>query len=329
MKIVVVGASSGGMEALKTLVAELPADLLAAVFVVNHLAADASLEPLLRALNKAAKLSCTQAEDGEAFVQRHVYLAPPDHHLLIGKRKMRVTKGARENRWRPGIDPLFRSAAANHGHDVIGVLLTGHLNDGTAGLLAVKRCGGIAVVQDPMDAAYADMPRSAIDNVHIDHVVPLSAMGELIGRLARMTRDKGPAIPDDVVIEAKIAERVLSDLASVNVLGDQVPFNCPNCGGVLWQIAMGKFQRYRCHTGHAYTAEALLAEQTSKIEETLWVALRMFEERKNMLSSMTNPAERAFSRSAEERIRESEVHIARIRAMLMSNDKSTGDDALG
>lgn len=239
---------------------------------------------------------------------------------------MRVTKGARENRWRPGVDPLFRSAAVNHGSNVIGVLLTGHLNDGTAGMTAIHRCGGVCVVQDPADAAYAEMPRSALDNSHVDHCLPLARMGDLLCRLLRAKPRPAAKIPKDVAVEAKIAERVLSDLRSVDLLGRQVPFNCPNCGGLLWQIGKGKFQRVRCHTGHAYTAEALLAEQTSKIEETLWVALRMFEERKNLLKGVTNPQSAGYSRSALERANDTSVHIDRIRAMLMANEAPTDKD---
>lgn len=322
--VIVIGASAGGTDALIRLISQLPGNLPASVFVVLHMAADASAEPLLRGMNQAGALPCSRAKADEIFKQSHVYLAPSDHHLLVKKRTVLVTKGARENRSRPGIDPLFRSAAVAHGSRVIGVLLTGNLSDGTAGMLAIKRCGGVCVVQDPEDAAYPDMPRAALDNVAVDHSVPLAGMGALLSQLVAQRPGKAIAIPEDVAIEARIAERVLSDLGSVDALGDQVPFNCPNCGGVLWQIEVGKFLRFRCHTGHAYTGDTLLAEQSSRIEETLWVALRMFEERKNLLNAMSDPRSRKFVKSAASRAKESDVHIQRIRAMLISSEKSTG-----
>jgi two-component system chemotaxis response regulator CheB len=218
---------------------------------------------------------------------------------------------------------LFRSAAVAHGNNVIGVLLTGYLDDGTAGLGAIKACGGTCVVQDPADAAYPDMPQNALNRLTIDYCLPLAEMGALLSTLVLKRRGRRTPCPTNIAIEAKIAERVLSDLGSVEALGSQVPFNCPGCGGVLWQVRKDKSLRYRCHTGHSYTAPVLLAEQTAKIEETLWVALRMFEERRNLLLTMAASRGSTTGRSASERAAESEVHINRIRAMLISGDKPT------
>jgi two-component system chemotaxis response regulator CheB len=319
--IIVVGTSSGGLGALEQLVVQLPKKLRAAVFVVQHMTADGNADVLVHSLNAVGNLKCTAARHGELFKAGHIYVAPADHHLLIGKRKLMVTKGARENRSRPGIDPLFRSAAVAHGNRVIGLLLTGNLDDGTAGLIAIKRCGGTCVVQEPRDAAYPDMPSSALRHAQVDHCVPLAEMGALLSSLAQKRRGKRIHVPRDIVIEAKIAERVLSDLPSVEALGTQVPFNCPGCGGVLWEIVEGTALRYRCHTGHSYTAAVLLAEQTAKIEETLWVALRMFEERRNLLSTIAKTKTGPHARSAAERAEESVAHIERIRALLRVTDK--------
>jgi two-component system chemotaxis response regulator CheB len=322
MNVIVVGTSAGGLDALQKLVAQLPGNFPAAVFIVQHMSADSSADVLVRSLSSVAKLECTQAKDGERIKSGHVYVAPADQHLLMGKHEIMVTKGARENRSRPAIDPLFRSAAVAHGTRAIGVLLSGQLDDGTAGLIAIKRCGGTSVVQDPRDAAYGAMPANAVNHAEVDHCVPLSVMGSLLTRLLQRPHTKRVPVPDDIVIEAKIAERVLSDLQSVDALGSQVPFNCPGCGGVLWEISHGKDARYRCHTGHSYTAAVLLAEQSSKIEETLWVALRMFEERRNLLSTIARGNSGAQSRSAAERARDSAIHIERIRAMLKASDKA-------
>src|SRR5438874_308364 len=160
------------------------------------------------------------------------------------------------------------------------------LDDGTAGLSAIKKCGGVTVVQDPKDAAYPEMPQSALNNMTVDHCVPISEMGALLEKYAKQHPAKSKSIPYPIRTEALIAERVLSDVEQVSGLGGQVPYNCPNCGGILWEMKTPGLRRYRCHTGHSYTAKALLTSQTEKIEETLWVSLRMFEERKNLLNNM-------------------------------------------
>jgi two-component system, chemotaxis family, protein-glutamate methylesterase/glutaminase len=248
---------------------------------------------------------------------------------LLKKDRVLVTKGARENRYRPAIDPLFRSAAVAQGSRVIGVVLTGMLDDGTAGLLAIKRCGGVTVVQDPADAAYSGMPMSALDNVGVNYCVPIAQMGPLLTKLVGQSRGKSKAVPSDIRTEAVIAERVLSDVAQVDGLGDQVPYNCPNCGGVLWEIDTPGEKRYRCHTGHSYTGPALLASQSEKIEEILWISLRMFEERRNLLTSMANTAgHRSLRRSTLQRLGETQGYIDRIRGMLVSPQSDGAEETL-
>jgi two-component system, chemotaxis family, protein-glutamate methylesterase/glutaminase len=324
--IIVVGTSAGGLEALSKLVAPLPKDFPAALLVVQHMSADTTGEVLVEALAKSGELGCKHAENGEKIRYGRIYVAPSDHHMLISKGKILISKGARENRSRPGIDPLFRSAAVAFGSKLIGVILTGYLDDGTIGLKAIKRCGGICIVQDPKDAKYPDMPQNALNNVDIDYCLPMSKMGEYLTKLVFRRPPKRVPVPKDILMEAKIAERVLSDVSAVEKLGDQVPFNCPNCGGVLWQLKERTLLRYRCHVGHAYTASVLLAEQTKKIEETLWVALRMFEERKNLLNTMADPKSKGFKRSAAERSKEFQVHIERIRAILLSGTEFGPND---
>jgi two-component system chemotaxis response regulator CheB len=326
--IIVVGTSAGGLEALDQLVGQLPTDLAASVFIVQHMSLHNSGEPLLRRLSRHQAFQPKLATDSERFKPGRIYIAPPDSHLLLKKDRMLVTKGARENRYRPGIDPLFRSAAVAHGSRVIGVVLTGMLDDGTAGLLAVKRCGGVTVVQDPRDAAYSAMPTSALANVDVDFCVPVAEMGQLLTTLVVQSHGKSKMVPSDVRTEAVIAERVLSDVAQVNGLGDQVPYNCPNCGGVLWEIDTPGQKRYRCHTGHSYTAPALLATQSEKIEEMLWISLRMFEERKNLLISMAKTPVRSVKRSNLQRIAETQGYIDRIRGMLLAPESQGPEDTL-
>ncbi|MXV16627.1 chemotaxis protein CheB [Hufsiella ginkgonis] len=325
-RVVVIGTSAGGLKALMELTKQLGDDFPAPVLVVQHISADASGDVLLDALRKTSGLKCSRALNGAPMLAGHLYLAPSDHHLMVGDTDtLLVTKGAQENRWRPAIDPLFRSAAVTFGNRAIGIILTGYLDDGTAGLVAISRCGGSSIVQDPDDADYPDMPKNALNQVKADYCVPIAEMGDILKTLVNDNREKIP-IPVDLLIESKIAKRVLSDLPAVKALGKQVPFNCPGCGGILWKIGSGKATRYRCHTGHAYTAKVLLAEQTMKIEETMWVALRMFEERKNLLTTMAADQHGATLRTSEERIENSQVHIDRIKSILLTDDKGTKSD---
>jgi two-component system chemotaxis response regulator CheB len=321
--IIAIGTSAGGLAALDKLIVQLRSDLRATIFIVQHMAANANGEALLHKLGKHETFSCKLGEHGERFKQGTIYIAPPDHHMLVKERTILVTKGARENRSRPAIDPLFRSAAVSHGPRVVGVLLTGMLDDGTAGLIAIKNCGGVVVVQDPADAMYSAMPQSAVDNAHIDHCVPLAAMGGLLERLSREHAGKRKSVPKDIQIEAEIAERVLSDVDQVNRLGKQAPYNCPNCGGVLWEMDAAGQSRFRCHTGHSFTESTLLASQSEQIEETLWISLRMFEERKNLLNSMILREGSKALKSTVERVKETDVHIERIRAMLLAPTVNT------
>jgi two-component system, chemotaxis family, protein-glutamate methylesterase/glutaminase len=318
--IIVIGTSAGGSEALTQLMGLLPPNLPASIFIVQHVAAESIGDVLVQRLQQANRLSCTLAKDRERFRRGHVYIAPPDCHLLLKTQHVLVAKGARENRYRPAIDPLFRSAAVAHGPRVIGVILSGQLDDGTVGMQAIKTCGGLTVVQDPKDAEYPEMPQSVLNHVSVDHCAPLARMGTLLDGLVHETRGKRLKVPAAIRTEALIAERVLSDVRQLNTLGSQVPYNCPNCGGVLWGVDHSGGLQYRCHTGHSFTTASLLTSQSEKIEETLWVALRMFEERKNLL---TNTQQREASARMKQwygqRARETDVHVQRIRDMLLAS----------
>jgi two-component system chemotaxis response regulator CheB len=317
--IVVIGTSAGGLQALDLLIGQLPTDIPASIFIVQHMGPDNSASVLLDLLSKQMGFDCKVAKNKEKIRLSRIYIAPPDYHLLVKEDHILVTKGARENRYRPGIDPLFRSAAAAHGPRVIGVLLTGMLDDGTVGLIAVKKCGGLTIVQDPKSAAYPEMPQSALNNLKVDYCVPITEMGVLLQKLVSKRPGKRKSIPEEIETEALIAERVLSDVVQVSGLGSQVPYSCPTCGGVLWEMKGDEPQRYRCHTGHSFTAAALLTIQTEKIEDTLWISLWMFEERKNLLNNMA-ARERGsgLKRSYSEKAEETQIHIERIRAILNS-----------
>jgi two-component system chemotaxis response regulator CheB len=321
--LIVIGTSAGGMPALTQLVAQLPAALPAAVLVVQHLAPESSGEALVNRLNRNTELYCQVATDQAPLGAGQLYLAPPDHHLLVRNHRLLVANGPRENGFRPAADTLFRSAAVAYGSQVIGVVLTGMLHDGTAGLEYVKRCGGTAVVQDPSDAEFASMPESALRNVDIDYSVPLADMGALLVELTQRpaSRHQAIKIPEDLQTEAAIAERVVGTTEEVQDIGRQVPLTCPDCGGSLWEMSAGNVLRYRCHTGHAFTAEALLEAEQESLEETLWVAIRMMEERKNLLTSMASRGTGLWSVQQEERVDELKQHINRLREFLLNNSK--------
>jgi two-component system, chemotaxis family, protein-glutamate methylesterase/glutaminase len=327
--VIVIGTSAGGLEALDQLIGHLPTDLPACIVIVQHMDPGNSGEPLLRRLGRHQAFHPRLARDGERLKTSQIYVAPPDNHLVIKKGKMLVTKGAAENRHRPGIDPLFRSAALSHGARVIGVVLTGMMDDGTSGLIAIKRCGGVTVAQDPRDAAYSGMPLSALDHANVDYCVTIAEMGPLLTTLVSKPRGKSKAVPDDIRTEAVIAERVLSDISQVNGLGKQVPYNCPGCGGVLWKIDGAGQKRYRCHTGHSYSGLSLLTSQSEKIEEMLWISLRMFEERRNLLTSMIEDSAPAALKSKHRReAKRNQGYIDRIRAMLLDPKSDSPADTL-
>ena len=322
----VVGTSAGGLRALQELLRQIPKNFPAAIFVVQHLAATANGAVLLQILQGVTSLKCKFAEDGDSVTGGRILIAPPDQHMLVKKNCVLVTKGAAENRYRPAIDTLFRSAAVAYGNRAIGIILTGRLDDGTAGLSAIKACGGTCIVQDPKEATYPDMPASAMENVSVDFCVPIVEMGPLLEKLIFKPPKKRKTQHPEIVMEAKIAERVLSDVETMAKLGAQVPYNCPACGGVLWQITKSGKHRYRCHTGHSFTAASLEESQLEKIEETLWISLRMFEERKNLLNmTATREEERGYTKNAalqRQRAKEASVHIDRIRDMLRTSTQA-------
>jgi two-component system chemotaxis response regulator CheB len=278
--IIVIGASSGGIDALKELFAALPRDLKASVFVALHVA-PYSLGILPEILERAGSMPASNAKDMEQIEPGHIYVAPPDFHLLVEPSGyVRVTRGPRENRFRPAVDPLFRSAAHAFGPRVVGVILTGWLDDGTAGLWAVKERGGTAVVQHPDDAFAPSMPLNAIKSVEIDHIVPLKEMAPLLVRLTEAPAGEEGVRPvsEEMKTEVKIAREENALESGILKWGEPSIYACPECHGVLLQLKEGKNLRFRCHTGHAYSVDSLLAEFTEKTEESLWSAIRAMEE---------------------------------------------------
>jgi len=277
--IVVIGASAGGIEALKTLVASLPTNFPGSILVVMHSGPNSPgvLDIILR---RAGLLTTVQPRDNERINPGTIYVAPPDHHMLVEPGHIRLSRGPKENRFRPAIDPLFRSAAQVYGPRVIGVVLTGGLDDGTAGLWAIKRLGGTAVVQDPDDALVKSMPLSALKYVRVDYRLPLAEIGPLLERLTSSDADKKGVyeVPDNLDIEVRIAKQEPSIDLDVREIWEASSYTCPECHGVLLKLEEGGRVRFRCHTGHAFSADSLLADLTEGVEESLWSTIRSIEE---------------------------------------------------
>ena len=279
--IVVVGASAGGMEALQKLVARFPADLPASIFVVWHLSPGAkSILPSI--LTKAGKLQAVHPKDGDRIERGRIYVAPNDHHMLLESGYIRITRGPKENRFRPAVDPLFRSAAYVYGPRCIGVVLTGALDDGTAGLWTIKLRGGTSIVQEPEEALIRSMPLNALENVAVDHKLPVAEIGELIACLVREDAPPAPGVPE---LESEKTARELGIAKEREALeedalrfGELSPFTCPECHGVLTVLREGKIVRFRCHTGHAFSADSLLTSNSEELEARLWDAVRASDE---------------------------------------------------
>jgi two-component system chemotaxis response regulator CheB len=290
--IIVVGASAGGVPALQQLCGGLPADLEATVLIVMHIPvyATTSLDSIL---GRAGPLPTKLANDGDRLKPGSIFIAPNDHHLLIDNQRLRLTRGPRENRVRPCVDVLFRSAALAGGPRVIGVILSGSLDDGTAGLWAIKDRGGLSIVQQPEDAEYPAMPQNAFKHVTIDYTVAATRMGPLLAQLTRepLATKVESLPPESMALETKIAIEGNALKQGVMEIGELSKNTCPECHGVLVKIREGSIVRFRCHTGHAFSLQTLLADTDKAIEASLWSSIRAIEERALILREMEATAE--------------------------------------
>jgi len=281
-QLVVIGASAGGVAALTSLAQALPADFAAPILIVLHIGAHASLLHELMARHSALDIAI--ARDAEVPQPGQVRIAPPDLHMTLANGRVRLRHGPKENHARPAIDPLFRSAALAFGPGVIGVVLTGRLDDGTAGLQAVKAMGGTAVVQDPADAEEPSMPASALRHVAVDHCVTLAQLPRLLADLTSRPVETPMTTPDPrVLLEDQLARGDGDPVAHLRALGRPSMFVCPECHGGLWQLDEVQPERYRCHTGHAFTERSLQQSLYDGADEALWNALRALQEKEAML----------------------------------------------
>ena len=294
--LIVMGASVGGMEALSTIFAALPADFPAAILVVTHVGARKSLLPEL--LAKTSALPVRYAQDREPIRPGRILLAPPDLHMLVaitaGQATVELTRGPRENHTRPAIDPLFRSAAAALGAHVVGVILSGYLDDGTAGLQAIKACGGTVLVQDPEEAVAPSMPQSAMRNVVVDSRLPVADMAPVLLALARGAPAPAqpgapPQPPGWIAVENRFA-RGVGNMEHLQKIATPSTFTCPECQGTLWELTDQQPQRFRCHTGHSFTAPILGELQHEKAEDAIWAAVRALQEKEQLFASLAAKA---------------------------------------
>lgn len=287
--IVVIGGSSGAVVPLKEVLGGLPPDIPAAIFVVLHIPA-AGIGILSTVTSGAGKLPVRPAEDGLPIENGQIYLAAPDRHLMLVEGRIMLGRGPPENMARPAIDPLFRSAALHYGPRVIGMVLSGFLSDGAAGLNAIKRCGGVAIVQDPSDAIADEMPRRALEATTVDLCVPGARLGDVLCDLVREKPGRAPPIPPEIRLEVEIASGEIIGGNGLAEVADPAPLTCPSCGGVLSRLKAGHPLRFRCQIGHAYTADALAREQEGRVDEALRIALRIIEERADLVHRMAEDA---------------------------------------
>jgi two-component system chemotaxis response regulator CheB len=331
-RVVVAGASAGGVGALESVVRGLPRNFPAAVLIVLHMAPTRrSLLPQI--LSRRAALPVAQAADGEPLEPGRIYIAPPDRHLLVDDDRVKITRGPRENHSRPSIDVLFRSAAYHFGARAIGVVLSGTLSDGSSGLAAIRRLGGVAVIQDPDEAVYTAMPLNAMRRVDIDYALPAAELGGLLSAIVREPTRAEPLDAEDyrrdLKVEIDIAATDSAFERGIMEYGEPSVYTCPECNGVLFRIRDGgKLDRFRCHTGHAFSSAALLDQLTESTEATLWQAVKSLQEASALLnetaSRLRETGDVANAETLVAQARALEQRLNELRSMALDHAGMTG-----
>jgi two-component system, chemotaxis family, protein-glutamate methylesterase/glutaminase len=322
--IIAMGASSGGIETFMEIVSGLPRDLPAAIFVVLHVSPRGTTK-FPEILTRAGHIPAAHALDKEPIRHGRIYVAPPDFHLLLRNGTIRLVRGPKENNARPAIDPTFRTAARVYGPRVVGVVLSGALDDGAAGLAAIKERGGITLVQDPGDALFPDMPRNAMEAVKIDYCLPTREIASMLVQLALepVKGEAAPPVPEEMQKESEIEAMDMSTIEDEEKPGTPSVFGCPECGGVLWELQDDELLRFRCRVGHAYGAEGLLAAQSESLDTALWSAFRALEENAALARRLAEQARKNqrvnSAKMFEKRAKAVEQHADVIRQLLLSN----------
>jgi two-component system chemotaxis response regulator CheB len=329
--IIVIGASAGGISSLLRIVERLPAGLHAAVLVVVHIGQNPSMLP--QVLSRATPLPCTHAVDGELIRPGHLYVAPPDYHLLVQGNRLKLSHGPREHHTRPAIDPLFISASRSFGAGTIGIVLSGALSDGAAGSLAIKSRGGRLIVQDPKEALNPGMPKSALQSVDADAVLPANDIADAVSNMIAVAeiavRGKTMVIDQEGMTVAHIRED-FQEQEHDQRAGKLTPFTCPDCGGTLWQSTPDDLLNFRCHVGHAWSWEALVGQKSDELETALWASVRLMVERATLNRQVSARANREGNIRQSERFKEQadrdEEYASLIRKLLESFENYPVED---
>ncbi|MDH2386940.1 chemotaxis protein CheB [Bradyrhizobium sp. CER78] len=322
--ILAIGTSAGGFEALRFLAGEFSPDFPAAVLVVIHLPSQfrSTLDAIL---TQAGPLPASFAVDGEKLERSRIYIAPPERHLLVESGQLRLGWGPRENNARPALDPLFRSAALCCAPRSVGAVLTGTLGDGAAGLSALKQFGGITVVQDPGDAAFPEMPTTALMRSQPNHVVSLASMPALFEKLVRQPAGQPVPVTGAIEYEVSVASGGQASMSEMDRIGRRSVLACPDCHGVMWEIDEGELVRYRCHVGHAYTAELMSLALDDNLRRALGSALRTLDERialaRKLASEASLGGRTQMAKSWASRVREFEQEAKVIRDSINRTDE--------
>lgn len=318
--ILVIGASAGGWKAITEFVTYLPENAPVSILIILHISSRSDGNILSDHLQARTKFRCTVGKDGQAVLASHIYVAPSNAHMLIKNGKILLGHGPAESRWRPSIDVLFRSAAASMSNRAIGIVLSGMLADGAAGMEAIKKCGGTTIVQDPSEAEFPDMPMAVLEGNGADYSLPLSEMWGVIAEIIKKDPPPIQSIAPEVAAESRIAERTATSIENVAALGEKSLFSCPDCGGGLWEVENSGIARYRCHIGHSYEENQLAIKQSESIESTLWIALRMMEERYALLQKLSRSDSKkrymVLASQQEQRKEETRRHIDQLKSIL-------------
>ncbi|WP_143543956.1 chemotaxis protein CheB [Rhodopirellula sp. MGV] len=281
-----IAASMGGIEAISSLLADVPSDFPGAIFITQHTSASPRRNYLADIFGRHSNLPCHLAVDGMRFEKGNVYVAVPDRHLLIERATIRTTIGPKENYSRPAADPMFRSAAVHHGGAAVGIVLTGMLDDGAAGLEAIKQCGGKAIAQHPETAVAPDMPSNAIRYCDVDGILPLDGIATAMSVLAQTPAGETVTPSQQLLMELQFAMTVESNISAENRIGKLSPYMCPDCNGQMWRVQDSSIPRYRCHVGHAHTLLSMIEYHGDAAERMGWSMLRTLREKERLLRSL-------------------------------------------
>jgi two-component system chemotaxis response regulator CheB len=326
--MIVIGASAGGITAVCEVLSRLDPGIDASIGIVIHLSPQSTTDWLLLRMRECTRLDCMIATDRMPLRKGCVYIAPANYHMIVEEKMILLGQGPMEGRWRPSINVTFRSAAVARNSHCIGIILSGLLDDGVSGMNAIRNCGGYCIVQDPGQAQYPDMPLSVLGNMEVDQTLCLEDIPSNLED--RIKEDPGPApVPEVIRREAALSQQAATDIDSLKEIGKDTVYSCPDCGGGLWEIKNGGLGHYRCHIGHSYTEKELSQGQAKAIENTLWIALRMMEERRYLLASLSEKeserGQKHLSEAHHERAEEMRMHIGRLKELLFSHADKNPD----